>query len=101
MDPTAYAENLRAAKACRSAASLLEKEGWVQNKWVSDEGRCISFAVYQANPRMTISDRQFAIDELQKSINGESIVRFNDAPGRTKEQVLDLLRNTAKRLETE
>jgi hypothetical protein len=70
-----------------AAADLIEQVGWCRKAGRSREGICAGIAIAQAG----------AIDLLPhvEAQTGWGIAAWNDAPGRTKEQVIDLLRSAA------
>jgi hypothetical protein len=82
------------------AADLLEKTGWFQGNSISpDSPACMMEAVSRAgrhfaNLTNTEDDGQayIAISLKIKSKVGIGPVHWNDAPGRTKEEVIQLLR---------
>jgi len=72
----------RVTKELINARNRIEK-GWIQNYASTSKGVCMSFAI----------DGGYAMREeclvfLSAAIGGLPVVPWNDAPGRTKEEVL-------------
>lgn len=69
------------------------RQGWIQKHAISSEGVCIVGAVHRAAHH---HDQKFpALYILQHKMHEmwpefQSIVKFNDHPGRTKQEVLDV-----------
>ena len=81
--------------AMRNAAKLLEREDWCQHEGESEDGAiCVSTAIIS----VTINDDLSAWRALVhfKHEIGDEIIPWNDAPGRTKRQVLAALRKAAR-----
>lgn len=79
----------------RRAINILEEYGWNQGEFISMNGtRCIVGAIDKAallvgilydNPLYAYKTK--VVTQLSMSV-GMSIIEWNDAPGRTKEQVI-------------
>jgi hypothetical protein len=85
------------------AADLLEREGWIQHASYSlDGGACSVGAVAAVVSRkhlpvvMEDAATNAVQDYLDYRYDDADIVAWNDAPGRTKQQVLDAFRAAAK-----
>jgi hypothetical protein len=97
------------ATVLNKAADLLEKYGWIQNKYGSlRSGMCgagaVNFAL-DGSARSSYGWREDTI-ALRSKVDGciisvlprnNSLVSYNDKKGRTKEQVVKLLRRAAKK----
>ena len=89
---------------------LLANSGWIQNGWRSLDGFCCIGAIHQAAreipvPADPLHVSHEVIEEISKSISEkygmEGIIMFNDYPGRTQEDVLDILDGTISRVKAE
>lgn len=71
--------------------SLIETRGWCQGMYSDANQRiCLTEGLYRAGKQLNFED----YDELQKVVGsfvGLSFTGWNDAPGRTKEEVLEML----------
>ena len=84
--------------ACK-AVEILETSGWTQDSYQNDKGQfCLMGAISQA-VILTKKDGQFSLlGQISKKINpfspfvATSIIGWNDTPGRTKEEVIDMLK---------
>ncbi len=78
------------------AADYIEKHGW----WRGPAGfgpqgqACALNALFNARSELTIMQALYC---LRKHVGGR-VPTWNDAPGRTKQEVLDALRGAAKRV---
>lgn len=76
------------------AANLIETRGWHQGSYESKDGcLCIFGAVHQAANH---GDYEEAWHLLWERTVTDSPIDWNDQPGRTKDEVLALLRETAE-----
>jgi hypothetical protein len=73
-----------------AAADLLREHGWCQNQYIDDKG-CI--CLISALSLVPASVRVLIMVHHAAGTNGAPA--WNDAPGRTKEDVLDLLEGLA------
>lgn len=90
-------------KALQHAADLIEKKGWIQGSYGDHvHGFCSIGALntvadpdvyYQATQRLAITVPEEFCRRLKPSI--QRIIEYNDTPGRTKEEVLQLFRKAA------
>jgi hypothetical protein len=87
--------------ALLKAADLLESEGWIQGAFYKSTGRCINgalmsvmgmFEPYAYNNGKLTSYRA-AVTLI--NLGERSVQSWNDAPGRTKEEVVARLRAAA------
>lgn len=75
------------------AADLLETEGWCQKSGRKDGKRCAAVAIEDAAPSYEVEDSAWL--RVYRALGGTSIVCWNDAPGRTQEDVTAFLRSVA------
>jgi hypothetical protein len=79
-----------------AAADLIEQRGWCQRKFQDDDGRlCVEGAIYHG---LAVLDRVCfdAVRILRRHIGDDSLIRWNDQPGRTQDQVVAALRAAAE-----
>jgi hypothetical protein len=80
--------------ALERAAQLIERDGWCQGRMHALSGeRCLFKAILDAEP----CDSRVVIGEVRSRLGTNSIVslwNWNDEHGRTKDEVLALLRGT-------
>jgi hypothetical protein len=101
------ASKRQAAQALRKAANLIEKNGWHQGHFISDEGAVCALGAVNTvacgAPAMEWGAgsklRKLALDALGKFIGGRSVPRWNDSKDTTKNDVLKTFRKTARALE--
>lgn len=114
---------MNAAELITKAADLIEQTGWSQKCNARDaqgkhvmvyDPRATCFCAYGAMAKTMedIPERQLLLDIAANALNdyvvrefgepeggsGQNIVNYNDTPGRTKEEVLAVMRATAKEL---
>jgi len=97
IDPR-YTETLTTAQILRDGAAYLEAHKWAQSNSYCDEyGNCMLGAVAQGNGNLacTFHAPKNPIYMALREYLGESPTRWNDAPERTKEQVVFALRGCA------
>ena len=78
------------------AADLIEKKGWIQGaNWRPGRGFCVFGAIDRVakNDGPAFND---AVKRVYSLIEGHGIAKWNDEPGRTKEEVLAMLRRAAE-----
>jgi hypothetical protein len=79
------------------AADLLEREGWTQWAQVSPEGICAGHALRQASiPTYVLAHPARQSFTSHIGVGYWDLTAWNDAPERTKQQVLDAFRAAAK-----
>lgn len=79
-----------------TAARIIESNGWFQGGYHGPGGNvCALAALYEACDRLDVED-QVELIKSWKPWTGFNIVAFNDAPGRTKAEVLQLLRDQGR-----
>lgn len=84
----------QAAKLMREAAKLLDAHGWRKGKYGDcEEGFCLVGALNKAGITLGV------IRPSLWALFNMSPFNWNDAPGRTKEEVTGLLRRRARELE--
>ena len=72
-------------------ADYIEHHGWCQRRTVNDKGEvCIIGAL---NCVITDKHTYYTAEAYLRQKVGSRVVRWNDQPGRTKEEVLALLRS--------
>jgi hypothetical protein len=81
-------------KILLDAADVIEKDGWIQGRMRDKNGYCIHGAINEVS-KNRLYQRALAKLELWRMISGQPIGRWNDADGRTKGQVLFVLRAAA------
>lgn len=91
------------AKIAEDAAKILERDGWCQGTARDEAGRrcavgAITRAYYEllSEQRMDSYDCMRTFDGIERRLELESLGRYNDADGRTAEQVIAKLRYAAK-----
>lgn len=88
------------------AADLLEERGWCQNRAEDRDGHFCAVGALDAalgvvEPYLTLGGLfSEAVRALRAHI-GTSVVCWNDAPGRTADEVIGLLRRAAAQLEAQ
>lgn len=89
-----------AAALLEDAADLLEQGGWIKNAYQTSEGYCVVGAIAAAAVSYPLTPT--AIHVIARSALGDATgvgtMMWNDAPERTKQEVLDALRGAAKEL---
>lgn len=76
------------------AAEYLRDHGWCQDIWRSEDGRvCLFGSVYTVSDCLMNDGYKVATQKLAR--RGASFA-WNDVPGRTKEEVIAMLEDTAK-----
>jgi hypothetical protein len=89
-------------KVLLDAAELLETEGWIKGSMQNQHGFCMIGAVMAAANQPIIvfaiakGPAGEALDQLKIKTNDSTIWGWNDHPERTKQEVIDMLRETAK-----
>lgn len=80
-------------KLLSDARDLIKEHGWVQNKFGSrSEGFCLVGALVKTNYRHKYRPGLEAeAASFLAEISGVGVLTWNDEPGRSKEQVLELL----------
>lgn len=97
------------ADLLEQAADLLETEGWCQMTLRNPEGaRCAVGALHKisGNTRLKRAAQEWLamrlnIFALANMYVGAQLVLWNDSPGRTIDEVIDLFKETAKDLRNE
>lgn len=93
-------DNKTRAELLRKAAGEIRRRGWTQLQYADSEGHvCLAGAlltVCEDHVGKYLDLREVIYEELQMTP-----VRWNDSPGRTSSEVLDLLESMANKLETE
>lgn len=86
------------SKTILKAADLIEEKGWIQGRWASSHGYCMRGAVYGVfNNGGAFGDTPTPILGYMESRMppGQDCMKFNDTPGRTKEEVVSRMRSIA------
>jgi hypothetical protein len=70
------------------AWQILERDGWCQGNWTNPIGqRCLASALEAADVSLSLTQiREFV------ALTGTTLTAWNDAPGRTAEEVIGLLK---------
>jgi hypothetical protein len=79
------------------AADYIEKHGWRQHSFGGSNGQsaCLMGALLVTTGDILGKDFRFACAVLKESAIGPFLTRWNDTPGRTKEEVIAFLREQA------
>jgi hypothetical protein len=95
----------------RATAELLRRDGWIQDLDTNADGnRCLVQALDTicASQSRKVRSRYHTdiLDPLRKTLReqwgwNESAIDWNDEPGRTAEEVITLLEQTAEKLEAD
>lgn len=84
-------------KTLEKARQLLIDKGWVQGVYGDQEGKhCAVGAIFEITSNSNLENE--CCDALTANTKYRYVVDFNDAPGRTKKQVLGLFTRTINRL---
>ena len=76
------------------AANLIERHGWIQGAYGRpDRGYCLFGAVFEASKYDSDNPWAALVDQ---EVTGGDPIGWNDAEGRTREQVIGLLRSAAE-----
>ena len=95
------------AQDLRAAADVLERDGWTQQMFCdpSTGARCVMGsldAVYGPRDSRGVGDPNEAIAYIRLTeVIGPRVIQWNDAPGRTADEVIAALRAAADRAEVE
>ena len=82
-----------AGKILLDAADYIERHGWCQGAHENGQGEvCAMAAIYHCYRRGDLT----AMRRLQNYVGSRYVGDWNDAPGRTKEQVVEALRAAAR-----
>lgn len=90
----------------RAAADLLEQDGWCQGTWhPADGAHCVGHALYVVTARAETEEAKNrrlnrVIYAFAAHVGMRAITAWNDAEGRTQEQVITALRGAADGLES-
>lgn len=81
------------------AADLLETKGWIQEQVKSEKGFCAMGAIYETCELDEVNNdcSCFLCVGVLRKVH-EQLSDWNDEPGRTKEEVIALLREEAAKL---
>jgi len=80
------------AEILNKAADYLMQYGWTQYNFVGEDGRsCCAYAAIHCYAK----ERTLGVVRRVERLTGESIVLWNDAPGRTLTEVVTTLRKAA------
>lgn len=85
------------ADVLNGAADLIERDGWCQNTSHGAGGtRCAVAAIRDARP-LPVGVYTGALEWFERTLGCPSAALWNDAPGRTKTEVVAALRAAAER----
>jgi len=81
------------------AADLIEERGWCRGRFRDEAGRmCIDFAMVSADLTTNALARRCVLDELRgRGVRCNDLALWNDFQAVDSHEVVDLLRNAAKR----
>ena len=91
---------MKTSEVLAAGRERLERKGWIQGRWFSNEGYCMAGAISASDiltRRAAASGLLVKIDEMWPEGNYRfghadatkfKLARFNDDPSRTKEEVL-------------
>lgn len=89
------------ASPLERAARIIEQRGWCQNDFFNPRGGvCLDFALLISDPESNEAARRLVEAELRRRGEPGNVVRWNDHPARTQEEVVGLLRAAAGRWPT-
>lgn len=77
------------------AATVLEEDGWTQRRVFDENGYCALGALYRANHCSIFGDDFDRAAVALRAHTDDVISAWNDAPERTKEEVVAALRKAA------
>ncbi len=102
--PRRFGGVVTAAEVARKAADLLERDGWCQGRLYSDDGeRCLLGVLIAVEQYLDTPDEVDEIDAVDEAIGCRVgtpfLAKWNDAPERTADEVIALLREVANELE--
>lgn len=87
----------QASRDLLAAADYIREHGWCQYEWVDAHGRvCIMSAISKVSDNFNISHKALC-QHLGVSQHRCEAVDWNNAPGRTIDEVLSALESAAKR----
>ncbi|MFE7797029.1 hypothetical protein [Nocardia sp. NPDC057440] len=92
----------RSIEVLKSAKALLVLDGWTQGSYLNDEGRmCANGALYWVEGHYYSGSGKHLIETVREITNDQyiGVESWNDQPGRTVEEVLDMYDKTIARLE--
>ncbi len=89
---------MTAAEVARKAADLLERDGWCQGKFRNSGAHCV-VAALTAVDDWSAPEQAAVRRRLRVHAGTEWLVNWNDAPERTADEVIALLRQVATELE--
>ena len=85
------------ANPLERAARIIEQRGWCQNDFVDPRGGvCLDFALLVSDPESNEAARRVVEAELRRRGQPGNVVRWNDHPERSREEVVELLRTAAR-----
>lgn len=81
-----YSEQVK--QDARRAAEIIRAKGWCQGKMYDDDGRCCALGAIRA--AAPFGDRFKELIDAFTNYGTDGVIKFNDADGRTKEEVLEV-----------
>jgi hypothetical protein len=84
------------------AAVEIEQRGWAQARAITDDGRvCVRESIHLARKTLGLEPHTFdgAVAALCDYIGRQTLPRWNDTPGRTRNEILQALRDCAAKLQ--
>jgi len=83
------------ARDLENAATLLRERGWCQNQYRRDDGACCAMGAIEATAGVS-SRRALAAERLLlERLGCKYVEEWNDAPGRTADEVITALESAA------
>lgn len=89
------------AEVCRAAADYLRDHGWCQGAMKRGDRRCLVGAIWAVVPVAVLDESPVYLALLDEAgmEPDDTLSAWNDAPGRLKRDVIDLLERTASKHE--
>ena len=76
---------------------ILNDYGWIQGKKGNQrEGFCLIGALHWASTKTSLDNEYEAFEYLQQATQAQDLAVWNDLPGRTKDQVLGVIRKAGE-----
>jgi len=86
----------KASEVLRNAAQYLETHGWCQHAMQYKGRVCLFGAIRAVNRCSELSVELEITNRLRKTIRHTQVTSWNDATGRTKQEVIDVLNKAAR-----
>ena len=91
---------MTAAEVLEAAADYIDEHGWCREEYVASDGSVCAFeAIERARLTEPLAGVELVVEAAMKSATGcATVEEWNDAPGRTKDEVVRKLREVAASL---